>query len=63
MRVVRRVVVAAVTALGGCVVPARDHAAYRTDAPRALQPATSETRPAKLVLQHRQLEKTAEGLR
>ncbi|HEX5428706.1 MAG TPA: hypothetical protein VFX00_10300 [Pedococcus sp.] len=46
------VVVAAVTALGGCVVPARDDAAYRTDAAQALQSATSETRTAELVLQH-----------
>lgn len=53
MRLARcAVVVVAVTALGGCVVPARDQAAYRTDAQQALQSATSETRTAELALQH-----------
>lgn len=53
MRLARcAVVLAAVTVLGGCVVPPRDDAAYRTDAAQALQSATSETRTAELVLEH-----------
>jgi hypothetical protein len=42
----------AVTVLSGCVVPARDDAAYRTNATQALQSATSEARTAELTLRH-----------
>lgn len=37
--------------LGGCVVPARTDAGYRTDASMALESATSATRTAQLALQ------------
>lgn len=42
----------AVTLLSGCVVPARDDAAYRTDATQALQSATSVARTAEVTLRH-----------